>query len=63
MFGKRKMKARAAKIVDMVMNDANDLLETLKSKGYSVSISKHKTECLLLGINSNLSKENHALCG
>jgi len=54
MFGKGKKKERANKIVDKIINDANELLETLKSKGYSVEISKHKTECLLLGMQSFL---------
>ncbi len=54
MFGKGKKKKRANEIVDIVVNDANDLLETLKLKGYLVALSKHKTECLLLGIQSFL---------
>jgi hypothetical protein len=54
MFGKGKMKERANKIADMVINDTNDLLETLRSKGYAVTISKHETECLLLGMQSFL---------
>ncbi|UOO37441.1 hypothetical protein IZU99_09340 [Oscillospiraceae bacterium CM] len=54
MFGKGKVKKRANEIVDNVLNDTNDLIETLKAKGYSISISKHETECLLLGMQSFL---------
>ena len=54
MFSKRKTKKQANEIVDTVLNSANDLIETLKLKGYSIAINKHETECLLLAIQSFL---------
>lgn len=54
MFGKGKNKKRANEILDIILNDTNDLLNTLKSKGYSIAFGQHKMECLLLGMQSFL---------